>query len=53
MTLDERIAKERKKVKRFTREVQEGKRIGRNLKRLTKARAMLAVLEEVKLLPGM
>lgn len=51
MTLDQRIAQERRKADRYALELHRGRRANRNKHRLAKANAMLAVLEQVKRLP--
>ena len=53
MTLDERIAKERKAVARHQKALGRGRRDGMTWERLESARMILAVLEKVKQLPGM
>ena len=57
MTLDERIAQERKAVARHQKAIERGKMPARKLVRHGRKRraalAILAVLEKVKQLPGM
>jgi len=51
VTLDERIAHERKRAAKYADAVRKGRRAQRNRRRLDRVLAMLSVLAQVKELP--